>query len=183
VATTSAEDDRVAAEHARAAAEAAAEAAAAAAREEGYAAGFAEAHAQLEPARTALLEATATLERTVADVVPAAERRAIELALTLAEKIVTQAVEVDPGLVSAVVSGAIRRAIHHGPLVLELNPADVELVKASLEDIERTLGGLPHLDVIAERRVARGGCVVKTSEGEIDARIETQLERAANVLS
>ena len=183
MATTSAEDDRVAAEQARAAAEAAAEAAAATAREEGYAAGFAEAHAQLEPARSALLEATATLERTVADVVPAAERRAIELALVLAEKIITKAVEADPELVSSVVSGALRRAIHHGPLVLEVNPADVELVKASLDDIERTLGGLPQIDLVGERRVARGGCVVKTADGEIDARLETQLERAANVLS
>jgi flagellar assembly protein FliH len=119
----------------------------------------------------------------VADVVPAAERRAIELALTLAEKIVTQAIEADPELVSSVVSGALRRVIHHGPLVLEVNPADVDLVKASLDDIERTLGGLPHLDVVGERRIARGGCVVRTAEGEIDARIETQLDRAANVLS
>lgn len=119
----------------------------------------------------------------MADVVPAAERRAIELALTLAEKIVTKALDAEPELVSAVVSGAIRRAIHAGPLVLEVNPADVELVKASLDDIERTLGGLPRLDLVGERRVARGGCVVRTSEGEIDARIETQLDRAANVLS
>ncbi len=183
MASTSAEDERIVAEQARIAAQAAAEAAAAAAREEGYAAGFAEAHAQLEPARTALLEATATLERTVADVVPAAERRAIELALTLAEKILTQAVEADPELVSSVVSGALRRAIHHGPLVLEVNPADVELVRASLEEIERTLGGLPRLDLVGERRVSRGGCVVRTADGEIDARIETQLSRAANVLA
>lgn len=119
----------------------------------------------------------------MADVVPAAERRAIELALILAEKIVTKAIEAEPELVSSVVSGALRRAIHSGPVVLEVNPADVELVRASLEEIERTLGGLPHLDLVGERRVARGGCVVRTSEGEIDARVETQLDRAANVLS
>jgi flagellar assembly protein FliH len=183
VATTSADDERAAAESARIAAEAAAQAAAAAAREEGYAAGFAEAHAQLEPARTALLEAAATLQRTAADVVPAAERRAVELALTIAEKIVTQAVEADPELVSSVVAGALRRAIHSGPLVLEVNPADVDLVKSSLDEIARTLGGLPKLELVGERRVSRGGCVIRTADGEIDARLETQLERAATVLS
>ena len=34
----------------------------------------------------------------------------------------------------------------------------------------------------AERRVARGGAIVRTSAGEIDGRLATQLERARETL-
>ena len=169
-------------EDARATIEAEARAAREAAWDEGFAAGREEALAALEPARSALLEAAAALERSVEDVVPEAERRAIELAVALAEKILASAVEADPELVASVVTGALRRALHHGPLVLEVNPADVELVRASLDGIGAELGGLPRLDLVGERRIPRGGCVVDTSEGQIDARLDTQLARGAAVL-
>jgi len=169
-------------EDARATIEAEARAAREAAWDEGFAAGREEALAALEPARSALLEAAAALERSVEDAVPEAERRAIELAVALAEKILASAVEADPELVASVVTGALRRALHHGPLVLEVNPADVELVRASLDGIGAELGGLPRLDLVGERRIPRGGCVVDTSEGQIDARLDTQLARGAAVL-
>ena len=169
-------------EDARAAIEAEARAAREAAWDEGFAAGREEALAALEPARSALLEAAAALERSVEDAVPEAERRAIELAVALAEKILASAVEADPELVASVVTGALRRALHHGPLVLEVNPADVELVRASLDGVGAELGGLPRLDLVGERRIPRGGCVVDTSEGQIDARLDTQLARGAAVL-
>ena len=35
----------------------------------------------------------------------------------------------------------------------------------------------------AERRVGRGGCLVHTSVGEIDATVETKLERAGEVVA
>ena len=66
--------------------------------------------------------------------------------------------------------------------MLEVNPADVEIVRAATDRIASELGALPRLEVAGERRVARGGCVVRTPEGEIDARLETQLERAAALL-
>ena len=34
----------------------------------------------------------------------------------------------------------------------------------------------------AERRVARGGAIVRTPDGEVDARVETKLERAREVV-
>jgi flagellar assembly protein FliH len=44
------------------------------------------------------------------------------------------------------------------------------------------LGGIDSCDVQAERRVSRGGAVVRTVEGEIDATLETKLSRARDVL-
>ncbi|HZQ82073.1 MAG TPA: FliH/SctL family protein [Gaiellaceae bacterium] len=162
--------------------QAAIDAACAAGHEEGLAAGLAEVRAQLEPARTALLAAAAALERTVEEIVPQAERRAVELALALAEKVLATSLDADPELIVRVVTGALRRAVHHGPVAIAVNPADVELVRSSLAEVAGELGSLPQLDVVGERRIARGGCVVRTKEGEIDARLDTQLARAAEIL-
>jgi flagellar assembly protein FliH len=53
-----------------------------------------------------------------------------------------------------------------------VNPSDVELVREAL----------PELDVHEERRVSRGGAVVRTSLGEVDASIETKLARAREAM-
>ena len=152
------------------------------ARAEGLAAGRAAALEQVAPARDALLAAVTRLDQTASEIIPQAEQRAVELALQIAQKVLTVALELDPSLVISVVTGALRRAVHDGPVAVELNPGDVELVRTSLDEVAHQLGGLPKLDLIGERRIARGGCVVRTVQGEIDARLDTQLERAETVL-
>jgi flagellar biosynthesis/type III secretory pathway protein FliH len=42
---------------------------------------------------------------------------------------------------------------------------------------------MDHCVVDASRRVGRGGCLVHTPVGEIDATVETKLERAGEVVA
>jgi flagellar assembly protein FliH len=58
----------------------------------------------------------------------------------------------------------------------------MELVRESVPAIKTDLGGIGQLEVQAERRVARGGAMLRTQAGEIDGRLETQLERARETL-
>jgi flagellar assembly protein FliH len=114
--------------------------------------------------------------------VPLVERRAVELALMLAEKILGTALDVDPSLVGDLATGALRRVVSHDRIELDVNPEDVDLVRETLASDKNELASTRRIDVISERRVARGGCVVRTVDGEIDARVEKQLERAAAIL-
>jgi flagellar biosynthesis/type III secretory pathway protein FliH len=168
---------------ARAEADAAAIAAEAAAhgQQQGYAAGLAAAEAQLAPVREALAGVVDGVASAEERFLAAAELRSVELALALAEKIVGAALDVRPELVVEIVTGALRRSVERDRLVVEVNPDDVELVRASVTEAADRLG-VGRLEVVAERRVARGGCVVRTSEGEIDARISEQLDRAGELL-
>lgn len=167
---------------AQARAETAAAEALAQAREEGFAAGLADAEEHLAPLRTALAEAVRELERQVEQAAAETERQAVELAIALAEKILHVALDADPALVVSVVTGALRRVASRESIVLDVNPADVEIVRAAADQIQSELGNVPHLEVAGERRVGRGGCVVRTIEGEIDARLDQQLGRAAETL-
>src|SRR5947209_6814153 len=150
---------------------------------EGLAAGLEEARAMLEPAAAALAEAVRGVAEQGDEFLVEAERAAVGLALQLAEKIVGAAIEADPEAVLGVIAGALRRATVRDHLVLEVNPADFELVHDLADELAARVGGVRRLDVIAERRVSRGGCVVRTEDGEIDARIEEQLDRAGEVVA
>jgi flagellar assembly protein FliH len=55
-------------------------------------------------------------------------------------------------------------------------------VRAAAPGLVAELGGIEHCDVQAERRVGRGGAIVRTTEGEVDASVATKLARAREVL-
>ena len=152
-------------------------------RSEGYAAGLAEAQAGLEPVRAALQSALQKLHGAHDDFVGLAERHAVELALAIARKVIGAELAVRPELVAEVATGALRRAAERDYVVLLVNPDDLQLVRDAAGDLSGALGGIRRLEIAPERRVHRGGCLVQTAEGEIDAGIEAQLEKAREVLT
>jgi flagellar assembly protein FliH len=167
---------------ARADAAAAASAAAARGHAEGYAAGVSEAADRVEAAVVALQLACSSFASAVDERVQAIEVQAAELAVALAEKIVATALEVKPELVVDVVAGTLRGLTERDHVVIEVSPDDLELVRAAREELVERLGGFTRVEITPERRIARGGCVVQTTEGEIDGRPAKQLERATAVL-
>ena len=151
-------------------------------RAAGYAAGLAEAQAQLEPARTALEAAATGLVAAHEGFLEIADTRAVELALAIARKVIGVELAVRPELVVEVATGALRRAAERDHVVLLVNPDDIDLVREAAADLSGALGMIRRLEIAPERRVDRGGCLVQTAEGEIDAGIETQLEKVREVL-
>ncbi len=181
---STAESSRSRAAELVAAAEVAAAGIEAAARERGFAEGRA---AGLVAADEALADVRAALDATVeglaaarAEFVAAAELRAVELALALAEKVLGVALAADPALVCEVVEGALRRLSDLDGIAIELHPDDVELVGAWIGASGKN--ARVAIDVRPERRVGRGGCIVRTSEGAIDARLPEQLAVAGELL-
>ena len=67
-------------------------------------------------------------------------------------------------------------------LTVLVDPADLETVTAAIAELEVQVGGIEHSDVQADRRVGPGGAIVLTLESEVDATVETQLERAREVI-
>jgi flagellar biosynthesis/type III secretory pathway protein FliH len=153
------------------------------ARAEGFAAGRAEALAALEPALAALAAAAESVDAQRAEVAEALERRAVELGLALAGKVLSGALEVEPERVVEAVRGALRGIVERERIIVLVNPEDMEIVRAAMDEVRASLGGIEHCEVQAERRVARGGCIVRTPVGDVDARVETKLERAREVVA
>jgi flagellar assembly protein FliH len=149
---------------------------------EGLAAGREAAIAEVVPAATALEQAARALHETAAANAERLEAQAVDLALFLAEKIVGAAIEADPALVVEAVRGALRGIVERERVTVLVNPDDLELVRGAMAGVIATLGGIEHCEVQAERRVARGGAVVRTPDGDVDARLDVKLQRAREVV-
>ncbi len=149
---------------------------------EGLAAGREEALAALAPAATALESAARAVQEDALEATLRLETHAVDLALMLADKILSVAVKADPQLVVEAVRGALRGLVERERVTVLVHPDDLDLVRGAMGDLIGSLGGIEHCEVQAERRVARGGAVVRTPEGDVDARIDTKLQRAREVV-
>jgi flagellar assembly protein FliH len=159
-----------------------AEAIRAQARQDGFAAGLQAAQEEMAGAFEVLASAIASageLRNGVADEV---ERGAVALGLRIAEQALGGAVEVDPERVVVAVRGALRCLTERDRVTILVNPDDMDAVRAATPELMSRLGGIETCDVQAERRVSRGGAVVRTQQGEVDATLETKLERARDVI-
>jgi flagellar assembly protein FliH len=150
--------------------------------EQGRVAGHAQGAAEIAAGSAALAGAVAGIEALRAEIVQAIEADAIDLALRLAGKILAGAQQAQPELVVEVVQGALRRVVDRRRITVMVNPDDLVLVKAAIGEITAQGSGVEICDLQADERVGLGSAVVRTSEGEVDASVHTQLERAREVV-
>lgn len=148
---------------------------------EGRAAGIAAAQQAAQPALAALAAAAGAVNELRVQLAAEAEQDAVELAIRIAEQILAGAIEVQPERVVDVARNALRHLIDRRHVTLVVNPADLELVSDSVENLISQLGGIEHLSVQADRRVGRGGAIARTEAGDIDAGLQTQLSRAREI--
>ncbi len=151
--------------------------------EEGRCAGREQGMGEMSCAANALGEAVHGIEALRAEAVEAVEADAIELALALAGKILAGAFQARPELVVEVVQGALRRINDRRRITVLVNPADLEVVRAAIGELTAQGSGVELCEVQSDERVAVGSAIVRTSEGEVDASVHTQLERAREVVN
>jgi flagellar assembly protein FliH len=149
--------------------------------EQGRAAGHADGAAEIARAASALGEAAHGIESLRGEVSDAVEADAIELALALAGKILAGAFQARPELVVEIVQGALRRISDRRRITVLVNPADLEVVRDALGELTAQGSGVELCDLQSDERVAAGSAIVRTAEGEVDASVATQLERAREV--
>lgn len=102
------------------------------------------------------------------------ERDVLRLAVKLAEKIIGREIERDEAALADMVATALRNARQHEMLTLRINPADLPAVQAHRQRLDPA-GRARFLDLVADPRVAHGGCIIESESGTIDAQLNTQL--------
>lgn len=148
----------------------------AAAVRDGYEQGLAQGRAEADAEAAGLLRTCEQIGVHVAQererVLDASEADIVELAISIANRIVGASLDVDETLVVESCRSAMRKAFQRGSMQVLANPEDLELLRSAGPKLAEELGGVDHLDFIAERRLDRGSVVVRTPAGEIDGTIE-----------
>ena len=104
------------------------------------------------------------------------EQAVLRLSLALSSKIVGNTVEIKPEIVLEVVKKAIQHLVDKNKVVLKVNPKDCQLVKSHHQQLLATIDGIKNLEIEEDIRVKPGGCLIETDSGNVDARLETQMQ-------
>lgn len=142
--------------------------------------------AQLLQQRNEMVElqngVVASLRQSVPQVIQETESALINLALESAQKIVA-GLPVSSEMVEAVVREAVRQVEDAAEITIQLHPEDLALLRKHNSTL---FDGLPEtgpLRFTNSSDVTRGGCMVQTRFGLIDARRETKLEQLRQTLA
>lgn len=111
-----------------------------------------------------------------------AHRGVIELAVKLAEKLVHRLVEVDQTVIADQLAAALEHVLRPLDVSVQIHPDDRPLLEQALPDILNRFPHLEHIDLIDDEAVGRGGCVLSFGQGQVDATIDTQLDRIVRAL-
>jgi flagellar assembly protein FliH len=156
------------------------------ARAEGYAEGRSAGHeygaTEMDLATRAFGEAMRDIESLRVELVTAIEHDAIQLGLQLAEKILGGARQLPSERILETVQGGLRRVTDRRKVAVLVNPAELEAVSSAIAELTSGSSGVELCDVQADEHVEPGGAIVRTAEGEGDASVGTQLERAREVV-
>jgi flagellar assembly protein FliH len=152
---------------------------------EAYARGYADGARDVESAATERVEGmTAHLAGAIQSLAAVrgvlmrrSERDLVRLAVAIAERVLRHEIDVDRERLVVMARAAIDRLGDHTAATIHLNPVDFEGVRAH-HDLD--LGA--SIEVLADPTVPRGGCVVRSSFGTIDAGIDAQMRELSRAL-
>ncbi|MFH0800475.1 MAG: FliH/SctL family protein [Pseudomonadota bacterium] len=103
-----------------------------------------------------------------------AEPEVIKLVMSIAEKVIGRAAAENPELIKGVVHQALEKALGDR-ITVKLNPEDYKSMMSGEHEFRDLLDKTRRLLFREDGAIAKGGCVVETEVGTIDAQIETQL--------
>lgn len=125
---------------------------------------------QLQPVMQSFRKTTAELAAYKSTLRAEAEQELVELALLIARRVIHREVQVDRSSVVGIVRACVERINGAEIQRLRVNPADA----AIMGEYFRQPGG-SDIEIVADLSVAPGGAILHTSQGQLDARLESQL--------
>ena len=140
-------------------------------REQGYQEGRAEVQRLIDNLQRII---SAAIERRNL-IIEEAETQVINLVLLIAKKVIKVISENQKNVVINNVVQALRKLKSRGEVVIRVNLADLELTSAHIGDFMKMVENVKSITVLEDSSVDRGGCILETDFGQIDARISSQL--------
>ncbi len=123
-----------------------------------------------------------SLRQAVPQVVRDTENSMIALSLSVAQKLVA-GMPISAQLVEQVVRDALAQIEGTAQFTVRLHPADLELLQKSDSPLLAAGDGAKEFRFLSSAEVTRGGCLVQTQFGTVDARRETKFDLLQRTLT
>ena len=109
------------------------------------------------------------------------ENETVRLAMAIAKKIIGHAAACDQ-VVTTVVKAAMKKVADPRQLTVKLNPDDLGTVGAIKNDLHTGDDSGMVVKLEGDETIAKGGCVIETRLGDVDARIDEQIKNVEQML-
>ena len=139
--------------------------------ESGYQEGNKEAQRLVERMHTVLDAVMARRE----EILNETEYQIVELVVLIARKVVKIISENQRNVIMNNVLQALKKVKGRGDVTIRVNLADVKLTTEHVHDFIERVEAVKGITVVEDTTVEKGGCIVETDFGAIDARISSQL--------
>ena len=141
-------------------------------RREGYESGSEEVDRLIKQLHAILSRAIEKRNEIIED----SETQLINMVLLIANKVIKVISENQRNVVINNVMQALRKLKSRGDVVIRVNLADLNLTTEHTRDFMDRFENIKSITVLEDSSVDRGGCVIETDFGQIDARISAQLK-------
>ncbi len=144
-----------------------------------YAKGFADGRAkerrELSEAVQAAVSLILELEHIRRDTFERMETRILDLAFSIASKVLHREVRTNPDVIAGVLKAAVRHLTDRDGIRIHVNPKDYDYLLNVNADALKEVEGLRSAVFVRDEGIKRGGTLIETAFGEVDARLEEQL--------
>ncbi|MFQ5736014.1 MAG: FliH/SctL family protein [Thermodesulfobacteriota bacterium] len=100
----------------------------------------------------------------------------VELSLAIARKVLHCELETNKDSVLSCVQGALKSVVAGGEITIKVNPRDLDIIRQHAPQLAKHGDGVQDVAMEGDDSIARGGCVIDTRFGEIDATIDSVME-------
>jgi flagellar assembly protein FliH len=109
------------------------------------------------------------------EIIEESETQIINLVLLIAKKVIKVISENQKNVVINNVIQALRKLKSRGDVVIRVNLSDLDLTTEHIKDFMGMVENVKSITVLEDSSVDKGGCIIETDFGQIDARISSQL--------
>jgi flagellar assembly protein FliH len=107
------------------------------------------------------------------------EQQVVKLALAVSKKIVHREIRVDPDIIQTLVRVALSHVSEKSNVIIHLNPIDYNYLTERRQELSQSEGR--DISLMADKSIERGGCLIQTDCGDIDARIEEEFREVERI--
>ena len=143
-----------------------------AAAKEGYQEGLMQAKADLQDVKNAIASFAGAKQEVFEYIAP----DILEISVEIAQKIIKKELQQDPTIIIDNIMEILKGlSKEETKITLRVNPAQVSLLKSEIPSVMSNVGLDAKVLIVPDDAIMEGGCMVTTTNGVIDATIETQL--------
>ena len=144
-----------------------------AAQKEGYQAGLEQAQADIEDVKNSLSQFVCTKQEVFDAIAP----ELLEISVEIAKKIIKKEIEQGPEVLFNTVVDVLKTSLskEETKVTLRVNPAEVNEVKQAVPELINLAGIDTKIVVLADEEVSEGGCQITTTNGIVDATLESRM--------